>query len=88
MKSEDRTEQRRIEAEAFGSVARACPLCGSNAYAYRAVDGTQMFKVGCAACGIELKAAWYRDQEQPTKDIVALWNTRAGAAAETPSEKK
>lgn len=54
-----------------------CPFCGGKAYATRAVNGTQMFYVGCAVCGVELKAAWYRDQDKPTKDLVALWNTRA-----------
>jgi Lar family restriction alleviation protein len=56
---------------------KPCPFCGGNSYATRTVNGTQMFKVGCAACGIELKAAWYRDEDQPTKDLVGLWNTRA-----------
>ena len=56
---------------------KPCPFCGGPAYATRTVNGTQMFKVGCASCGIELKAAWYRDEIEPTKDIVKLWNTRA-----------
>jgi hypothetical protein len=60
-----------------GTRPKACPLCGGEAYAYCTVNGTQMFKVGCAACGLELKAAWYRDQDKPTKDILTLWNTRA-----------
>lgn len=54
-----------------------CPFCGGKAYATRTVNGTQMFKVGCAECGIELKAAWYRDEDKPTKDLIGLWNTRA-----------
>lgn len=58
-----------------------CPLCGGPAYATRTVNGTQMLHVGCAPCGLELKAAWYRDQDAPTKDIVSLWNTRAESAA-------
>jgi hypothetical protein len=67
---------------------KGCPFCGGKAYATRSVNGTQMFHVGCAACGVELKAAWYRDQDQPTKDILALWNTRAdteGDASPSPS---
>jgi hypothetical protein len=67
----------------------ACPFCGGRAYATRTVNGTQMFKVGCASCGIEMKAAWYRDAATPTKDILALWNQRAAlpsapASPQTP----
>lgn len=29
-----------------------CPFCGGKAYATRAVNGTQMFYVGCAVCEI------------------------------------
>ena len=53
-----------------------CPLCDGPAYATRTVNGTQEFKVGCPSCGIELKAAWYRGEEAPTKDILSLWNNR------------
>jgi hypothetical protein len=59
----------------------ACPFCGGRAYATRTVNGTQMFKVGCASCGIEMKAAWYRDEPAPTKDILSLWNQRTPADA-------
>jgi hypothetical protein len=59
----------------------ACPFCGGRAYATRTVNGTQMFKVGCASCGIEMKAAWYRDEPTPTKDILSLWNQRTPADA-------
>jgi len=63
----------------------ACPFCGGRAYATRTVNGTQMFKVGCASCGIEMKAARYRDAATPTKDILSLWNQRTPAdAAGTP----
>src|SRR5262245_48123662 len=55
---------------------KPCPLCGGQAYATHTVNGTQMFRVGCVSCGLELKAAWYRDSDRPTKDILALWNTR------------
>jgi hypothetical protein len=67
-----------------------CPLCGGPAYATRTVNGTQMFKVGCPSCGIELKAAWYRDQDQATKDILTLWNTRSAALspAQAPTLKE
>lgn len=58
-----------------------CPFCGADAYVYRSVNGEQMFKVGCSSCGVELKAAWYRGEDTPTKDILALWNTRAALPA-------
>lgn len=70
---------------------KPCPLCGGKAYATRTVNGTQMFNVGCASCGLELKAAWYRGEDKPTKDILALWNTRAASSSSrtpTPEEKK
>lgn len=54
-----------------------CPFCGGLSYATRTVNGTQMFSVGCASCGVEFKAAWYRGEEQPSKDIIAAWNQRA-----------
>jgi hypothetical protein len=46
-----------------------------------------MFYVRCSGgCGIELKAAWYRDDEAPTKDIVSLWNSRPTAHRAVPRE--
>jgi Lar family restriction alleviation protein len=53
-----------------------CPFCGCKPYSTRTVNGTEMFKVGCIACGFEFKAAWYRNDEKPTRDLVAAWNTR------------
>lgn len=58
------------------TLARPCPFCGKTPYITRTVNGTQMFKVGCASCGVELKAAWYRGEDAPTRDILTLWNTR------------
>jgi Lar family restriction alleviation protein len=71
--------------------AEPCPFCGGPAYVTRTVNGTQMFKVGCTTCGVEMKAAWYRDQPKPTKDILALWNRRAEArsgASALPDQKE
>lgn len=61
-----------------------CPFCGGTPYVTRTVNGTQMFKVGCVSCGVELKTAWYRGEDQPTKDILTLWNTRAAAPVVQP----
>lgn len=58
-----------------------CPFCGGPAYATRTVNGTQMFHVGCPSCGVEMKAAWYRGADKPTKDILALWNRRSPSRA-------
>jgi hypothetical protein len=55
-----------------------CPFCGGEAWSVRSVNGTAEFRVGCSPCGIAIKAAWYRGEPAPTKDIVAVWNRRAG----------
>lgn len=67
-----------------------CPLCAGPAYAFWSVNGEQMFKVGCPPCGLELKAAWYRGTDKPTKDILTLWNTRLllTTGSEPPQDTK
>jgi hypothetical protein len=50
---------------------------GGQPYFTRAVNGTNMI---CAQCGLELKAALVMvtpTEERPTKDILAIWNTRS-----------
>ena len=54
-----------------------CPFCGGKPYETRTVNGTQMYLIGCSPCGFEIKAAWYRGEAKPTKDIAGLWNRRA-----------
>jgi hypothetical protein len=64
-----------------------CPFCGGKPYETRTVNGTEMYLVGCASCGIELKAAWYRGEPRPTKNIAGLWNRRALLAETPPSDQ-
>jgi Lar family restriction alleviation protein len=56
-----------------------CPFCGGAPYYTRAVNGTQMHYVGCAACGIAFKAQeiYEPGRTRLTKDIVTAWNQRA-----------
>jgi hypothetical protein len=56
-----------------------CPLCGGKPYYTRSVNGDQMHHVGCASCGIDIKAAeiHYPGRTELSKDIVAVWNRRA-----------
>lgn len=65
---------------------RECPLCpnGGQPYSTRTVNGTNMIYVGCSQCGLQLKAALLMVtpvKEQPSKDIVTIWNTRTVSVA-------
>lgn len=67
---------------------KECPFCGGQPYETRTVNGTQMYKIGCASCGIEFKAAWYRDADTPTKNIKICWNTRVRADSVSQEDVK
>lgn len=60
---------------------KPCPFCpdGGKPYFTRAVNGTQMAYVGCSECGISLKCAvlGYGEDAPLSRNIVAVWNTRA-----------
>src|SRR5688572_33237199 len=83
------TDEQYWEFDANGNqprpMLRECPLCpgGGKPYFTRAVNGTNMIYVGCSRCGLELKAALVMvtpTKEQPTKNIVAVWNSRPDPA--------
>jgi hypothetical protein len=64
---------------------KPCPFCpdGGKPYFTRTVNGTKMLYVGCSQCGVSMKAALIMVtpvDEQPSKDLVAIWNTRASLA--------
>lgn len=60
-----------------------CPFCGGQPYAHRTVNGTDMAHVGCGVCGIEFKAAHFRGDDAPTRDIIAAWNQRTSVEEPT-----
>ncbi len=66
------------------SELQPCPLCRGPAYYTETVNGTSMAYVGCAACGISMKAALTPGpgphQTQWSRDIRAVWNTRVASA--------
>lgn len=75
-----------------GERLEPCPLCGGEAYRIESNNGSSMLYVGCAPCGLALKAAlvplgppgvhgWSRD-------IVAAWNRRPTAPASGLGEEE
>lgn len=66
---------------------KACPLCKGPAYRTEAVDGSAMLYIGCAKCGLSMKAAWVclgpPDKYGWSRDLDAAWNTRPDALADT-----
>lgn len=65
---------------------KECPFCGGKAYYTETVNGTEMVRVGCATCGVSMKAFKPRN-EPPSKDIVAAWNQRYQLHEDSNSEK-
>lgn len=64
---------------------KPCPFCpdGGKPYFTKSVNGTNMAYVGCAQCGLQLKAQVQfltsREDWRLSKDIVSIWNTRTPA---------
>lgn len=57
-----------------------CPFCGGTPYYTRAVNGSDIHRIGCSQCGIDFKAAavHYPDPalDHLTRDIEAAWQRR------------
>jgi len=58
-----------------------CPFCGGTPYYTRSVNGTNMHRIGCSACGVYFKAAevYAPGGTEVTRDIAAAWNKRSVA---------
>lgn len=55
-----------------------CPFCGREPYRTETVNGTNMLKIGCSDCGVEIKAAkiFYPGRTEWSRDLEAVWNRR------------
>jgi len=77
------TDDRTLELQNYASEQEAkllpCPFCGSKAYYVRSVNGSNMHRCGCHACGVYFKSpeVYHPGGDYLTKDIVSAWNQRA-----------